>query len=343
MRTLIVGIGALGGTIATRALAARMPVWLATRTAEAANALRSSGLRVGGVGGSATGAFVPARALDQYPPTEPFELILLATKAHDALEIATHLPRLLTRTGTILPIQNGGVGQILADRLGAGVVLGGLSNLGATLVEPGVYEQRNAGHLLIGETGGGRSERAAKIAEALNGAIETRVTENLQAVVWAKLLLNCAITTIGALAGRTMRHYIATPAGREIFRSAYQEALAVALASGVRPERMIVDAVPPAWEGSPYDAWIAEVLAAYGDLKPSMLQDFERGRRTEIDFINGYVAQLGNRLGVPVPANAAIAALAHRIERAEIRPDPARLHELWEKVSRPASRRSPGL
>jgi 2-dehydropantoate 2-reductase len=59
-----------------------------------------------------------------------------------------------------------------------------------------------------------------------------------------------------------------------------------------------------------------------------MLQDFEKGRRTEIDFINGNVAQTGKEIGVPVPMNAALTELVHRIERGQLQPDPARLGDL---------------
>ncbi len=333
MRTLIVGIGALGGTIATRAVGAGVPVWLATRTAESARLLQSSGLRVSGIGGAAVASRFHVAALEEYREAEKFDLIVLATKAHDALEIAPFLSTLLTPGGTLLSIQNGGVSQILSDRLGSGVVLGGLSNLGATMVEAGIYEQRNAGHLLIGELAGGLSERAANVARTLSRAIETRVTANLRGAVWAKLLLNCSVTTLGAIAARTMRQYIASSAGKEVFRRTYDEALSVALASGTRPERMIVDPIPPGWQGTSvpgedYDAWIDQIAAAYGDVKPSMLQDFERRRRTEIDFINGYVAQLGRQIGVPTVMNAAVTGIAHRIEKGQIQPDPARLDDL---------------
>lgn len=335
MRTLIVGMGALGGTIATRAVDARMPVWLATRTAESARLLRSSGLRVSGIGGVAVASEVHVAALEEYQ--DKFDLIVLATKAHDALEIAPFLSTLLTPGGTLLCIQNGGVSQILSDRLGSDVVLGGLSNLGATMVEPGIYEQRNAGHLLIGELAGGLSERAANVARTLSRAIETRVTANLRGAVWAKLLLNCSVTTLGAIAARTMRQYIASSAGQEVFRRTYDEALSVALASGTRPERMIVEPIPPGWQGASvpgndHDAWIGQIVAAYGDVKPSMLQDFERRRRTEIDFINGYVAQVGRQVGLPIAMNAAVTEIVHRIEQGQMQPDPARLDDLLREV-----------
>jgi len=325
MRTLIVGVGALGGTIATRGIRASVSIWLATRSAESAAKLRASGLRVSGVGGEAEVRPLQIAALEEYAGGEPFDLIVLATKAHDALEVAPFLARLLAPGGSLLCIQNGGVSQMLAERLGGNVVLGGLSNLGATMLEPGVYEQRNAGHLLIGEVGGGITDRAMNVAEALRPAIEMRVTANLAGAIWSKLLLNCSVTTIGALANQTMRQYMASPAGQEVFHRTYDETLSVALASGTRPERMIIDPVPP--EGDRAD-WVDQVLANYGDIKASMLQDFERGRRTEIDFINGYATREGRKLGVGVAMNAAITEMAHRIERGEVRPDPARLDDL---------------
>jgi 2-dehydropantoate 2-reductase len=332
IRILIVGIGALGGTIATRAVSAGTPIWLATRTEESARVLRSSGLRVSGIGGTAIAGSVQVAAIQEYRETDKFDLILLATKAHDALEIAPFLSGLLVPGGTLLPIQNGSVSEILTDRLGR-VVLGGLSNLGATMAKPGVFEQRNAGHLLIGELVEGLSDRVAKIAQALSGAIETRVTPNLRGAIWAKLLLNCSVTTIGAIAAQTMRQYMTSLAGQEVFRRIYDEALSVALASGTRPERMIVEPIPPGWQGTSvpggdYDLWIERIMASYGDVKPSMLQDFERGRRTEIDFINGYVTQLGSQIGIPVPMNAAVTDMAHLIEQGRIQPHPARLGDL---------------
>jgi 2-dehydropantoate 2-reductase len=336
MRTLIVGIGAIGGTVSARLLASGAPARLATRDAASAARLRASGLRLAGVGGAVSVEVAEVAAVDEYRARDAsFDLIVLATKAHDAIEVAPRLSSLLAPGGTLLPIQNGAVGQAIADRLGGDCVLGGLSNLGATMTAPGVYEQRNAGHLLVGELAGGESERAERVRAWLGRAVEVRVTANLRGAVWSKLLLNCSVTTLGAIAGRTMREYLAWPEGRELFERTYDEALAVALASGARPERMLVDPVPPAWSGrsvpgEAHDAWLALVLKGYGDVKPSMLQDLERGRTTEIDFVNGYVVSLGRRLGVPTPANGAIVETVHALTRRELAPDPALLGRILQ-------------
>ncbi len=331
MKTLVVGVGALGGLVAARLRASGAPVWLATRSADSAALLKASGLRVTGVGGAASVDGPDVAPLEAYGARDGFDLVVLATKAHEAIEVAPRLPPMLGAGGTLLPIQNGGVARILWERLG-GCVLGGLSNVGATLRSPGVCEQRNAGPLLVGELAGGASERAERVRGWLGRALEVRVTPNFQGTVWSKLLLNCSVTTLGALAGRTMREYVASAEGRELFQRTYDEALSVALASGARPERIVVDPLPPARcgegrgeAGEAYEAWLGRIVEGYGDVKPSMLQDFERGRRTEIDFINGYAVDVGRRLGLPTPVNAAIVETVHAITRAEIGPDPSLL------------------
>jgi 2-dehydropantoate 2-reductase len=330
MRILIVGIGALGGVIATRLQSAGIPVHLAVRSAGSAARLEASGLRVTGAGGEASVTAVVVAPLEAYAGAEPFDLIVLATKAREALAAAGSLPRMLAADGAILPIQNGFVPRMVADRLEDSRVVGGLSNLGATMKSPGVYEQRNAGHLLIGELGGGESDRTTRIAGALAPGVEIRVTRNLRGAVWSKLLLNCAVTTLGALAGLTMRQFLALPGGRELFIRTYDEALSVALASGDRLERMVVEPLPPGWDGRSnpgpeFETWLGGILGFYGDVKASMLQDFEQGKPTEIDFINGHIVEAGHRLGLRTPVNSAITGTVRAITRGEVVPGPGLL------------------
>jgi 2-dehydropantoate 2-reductase len=336
MRTLIVGVGALGGVIGARLLNAGATIFLATRDEATAYRLRTSGLRVSGVGGDvALPRLTTVAPIDCYRAAAPFDLVLLATKARDAINLAPGLADLLAGTGVLLPIQNGAVSQLLDERIPGGRVLAGLSNLGATMVSPGIYEQRNAGHLLIGELGGGVSARADRVREWLARGIDVRISDNMTGAIWSKLLLNCSVTTLGAIAGVTMREYIT--AHVDVFAETYREALSVALASGVRPEHMLVDPVPPGWtDGASHDAafesWLQQVLQNYGDVKPSMLQDFERGRPTEIDFINGYVVDRGSALGIPTPVNAAIVQTVRAITRREMTPHPDLLTHLFDRV-----------
>src|SRR5262249_25114275 len=151
----------------------------------------------------------------------------------------------------------------------------GFSTLGATMVERGVYEQTNAGQLLIGELAGGVSERVERVARALGQAIEAKVSSNVMGAIWSKLLINCSVTTLGALCSQTMRQYMQTEAGKIVFRRTYEEAVSVALAIGTRLERLAVDPIPPGWPSTlggeeHYESWVEAVIAFCGDSKPSM-------------------------------------------------------------------------
>src|SRR6202042_1073981 len=103
MQILIVGIGALGGTIAARALRAGLPVRLAARNTESAAELRRSGLRVSGIGGEVRADVIDIAAVEDYGKGDQFDLILLATKAQDTLEVAPRVLRLLAPGGVMLP------------------------------------------------------------------------------------------------------------------------------------------------------------------------------------------------------------------------------------------------
>src|SRR6202035_4276527 len=111
MKTLIVGAGALGGIIGARLLAAGGAVSLATRNAKASEEIKASGLRVTGIGGDLSTEAGDVARLADYSVPGAFDLIILATKAQDAVEVAPSIVRLLAPKGTLLPIQNGGVSQ----------------------------------------------------------------------------------------------------------------------------------------------------------------------------------------------------------------------------------------
>ena len=112
----------------------------------------------------------------------------------------------------------------------------------------------------------------------------------------------------------------------------------MALAIGTRLERLAVNPIPPGWPSNVavekrYESWVEAVIAFYGDIKPSMLQDLERGRKTEVDFINGYVVTVGHASGVPVHMNVTITDLVHQIERGVLQPTRERVNDLAAQIA----------
>jgi 2-dehydropantoate 2-reductase len=113
---------------------------------------------------------------------------------------------------------------------------------------------------------------------------------------------------------------MALPEGSELFNRTYDEALSVALATGVQSETMLVEPIPPGWR--------AGGIASEGQVTPSMLQDIRRGRRTEIEFSNGYVVSMARQFGPDAPINAAIVETVHAITSGLLAPNPGLLAQV---------------
>jgi len=148
----------------------------------------------------------------------------------------------------------------------------------------------------------------------IKSGFKSPVKQDIRTEIWVKLWGNVAFNPISALTGATLKAICEDPATRAVARAVMNEAEAVAgrlgIAMPINVERRI------------------DRAGAVGEHKTSMLQDFERGRRTEIDFINGYVARLGKEAGIGVAMNEAITAVVHSIEQRQIAPHPDRLKEL---------------
>jgi 2-dehydropantoate 2-reductase len=247
----------------------------------------------------------------------------------------------LAPEGYVVTLQNG----VVEDRVGAIVgrdrVVGALVGWGATMHAPGVYEMTSEGELVVGGLDGLRSPRVEQLKAALDSAAPTRISENIYGVLWSKLAINCTITTLGAVTGQLLGEMLQRAAIRRISLSIISEALDVANAQGISLEpvggtldlqRLYLPLERRAG-GSGLDliskhAIILAVGIKFRRLKSSMLQSLERGRRPEIDFLNGYVAEQGREKGVDTPVNAALTAMVHEIEAGTRTISPDNLGEL---------------
>ena len=181
-----------------------------------------------------------------------------------------------------------------------------MTYVGAALLGPGHARLTAAGPSFIGEPSGRLSQRVQDLAEAFSAAgIPTEATEHLWDMVWGKLVINAALNATCALAGASGTAALASPAAYEWLGLVAEETARVARALGIQ---------------LPY-ADAAERVRQHcrdvGESKPSMLQDMERARPTEIEAINGAVVREGARVGVPTPYNQ---ALLHLVKaREEVR------------------------
>jgi 2-dehydropantoate 2-reductase len=181
----------------------------------------------------------------------------------------------------------------------------------AEMTAPGCVKHTARGELIIGDLSGvhpaeaSREQKLGRLAAVFGRAgIPCHVSGNIAADLWTKLIMNCAYNAISALTRSRYGRMVRSPWTRELMRQVVEEALVVARAAGVQmPE---VDLVEAAWK-------LGETMP---NAISSTAQDLARGKPTEIDSLNGYVARRGAELGMATPVNAALHALVKLLEEA---------------------------
>ncbi len=315
---LVQGIGAMGGVAAARLLLAGLNPTLVAGSQKNAEALNARGVTL--ISGDET-TRVPARAfarVQDIPPAERFDIVLLFTKAGVVEGAATEtLPRLHVDS-VVLGMQNGVIEPTIARIVGEDRVVASICNWAATMREMGVYEHTVQTLTVLGEFSGQITPRLHALEAVISHIAPVQLSPNILGAQWSKLAMNCTVTSLGAVAGSPLSDILTTHEGRAVFLAVYLEVLKVAQAAGIRIEKLVLEPFVPV-EGSPeeIEAWLDEALVVYGKSKPSILQDLERGRRTEIDFIVGHVVRTADEVNIEAPLCAAITRMIHECERGE--------------------------
>jgi 2-dehydropantoate 2-reductase len=339
-RIVVVGAGAVGCLVGGLLTRAGRDVTLVDQWPEHVEAMRGHGLRLSGTCGEHV---IPVRALHLHElqsVDEPFDAAFVAVKGYDT-EWATALAvRHLRPEGVVVDFQNGINDERVAAVAGKDRTLGCVILLGAGLYEPGHALRTDTARLgfRIGEHDGADTPRARALAALLSDVAPARVTTNLWGERWSKLALNCMLNALAALTGLGTAEVRTEPGPRRVAVHLGAETIAVGRAAGyevepilgIEPQRYLDAAVGRELEA--VEADVSRDAASRAGGRPSMLQDVMRGRRTEIDQLNGYVSAQGRRLGVPTPYNDTIVRLVNAQPVGRLRPDPARIAPLLEML-----------
>jgi 2-dehydropantoate 2-reductase len=293
-RVAVMGAGAVGCYFGGMLARAGAPVTLIGRPAHV-DAIARNGLFLDSLNFRGR---VAAIASTEPEAVRGAGLVLFCVKTLDTEEAARALGPHLEPGGTLLSLQNG-VDNVARIRVAA------------SMPEPGRVRHVGRGDLILGELRdslAGRPSREAEIARVAHvfgrAGVPCRVAEDIEGELWTKMIMNCAWNAASALARSPYGRLGRNPFGRDLILAVTREALAVARAAGVRlPETDLGAAA----------LQLGETMA---NATSSTAQDLARGKRTEIDSFNGYLARRGAELGVPTPANATLHALVKLLEAA---------------------------
>lgn len=298
MRVCIFGAGSIGGLVAGMLARAGRDVCLIGRGLHL-NAIQASGLRIR----LPTGEFTTHPVATDDPATlGPQDLVVVATKTtalrqvaeaigpllHDATQVAFAINGVFWFYAHGLPgppdVARLDPGGVLASRIGASRALGIIVRSSAEVVEPGLVVSVGSRHLLVGDATPGPADRARAAAKALACPdLAVEAVDDLRRAMWAKLALNVGSSPLACLTAADARTVWEVPALRGMSQSLRQETLAVAAAVGCAGLPLVSNESPPA------------------SIKPSMLQDLERGRPMEVETQLTIVQDLARQRGVATP------------------------------------------
>jgi 2-dehydropantoate 2-reductase len=343
MRLGIIGAGAIGCVVGGLLTRAGHDVTLVDQWPEHVESMRRIGLRLSGTCGE---HLVPVKALHIHEVqgvAEPFDAVFIAVKSYDT-EWATHLGLTSLRQpdGVVVDFQNGINDERVAAIAGPERTLGCVITISAGLYEPGHAIRSDTGTVgfKIGEQDGRDTPRAQELVRAMNAVAPTQLTRNLWGERWSKLTVNCMVNAVCGLSGlssmeartRPEVQLISIQLGAEVIQVGRAYGFEVEPIYGIAPQRF-VDAAA----GRGVEAIQADMTAngrSRGGGRPSMLQDVMRGRRTEIDHLNGYVSRRGREAGVKTPFNDAIVELVNSFPVGSLTPDPRNLEPLLRLLPR---------
>jgi 2-dehydropantoate 2-reductase len=342
-RIMMMGCGAVGGVIAAGLLGAGYDVTLVTHNPSISDAISNNGLHLVTPAGRRTlPAAVCAGACPDLSGVEGwYDIALMSMKATGVEEATRDVLPLLSPNGYVVTLQNGIVEDRVAELAGRDRVIGAVVGWGATMHKPGIYEMTSRGETVIGELDGSVTDRVTDLQRILSAAAPTSVSANITGVLWSKLAINCAITTLGAITGQTLGTLLRRRPARRLALAIVSEVLDTAAAYGValepvggtldlgrlylRPERRRGGLRPAQ---IPQHLVMRVVGLKFRKLRSSMLQSLERGREPQIAFLNGYIETRAREIGVPTPTNTALTLMVREIAAGARQISPGNLTDL---------------
>ena len=302
-RIAVVGAGAVGGYFGGMFARAGAPIVLIGRR-HFADAVNSNGLVLDKSKGQER---IRVSATTEMSAIQDCSLILFSVKANDTAQTAKQIAPFLQPDATVVCLQNG---VDNADRVRAAtnvVTVPAVVYVAVSVPEFGRVKHLARGDLVIGPP----SERTREVANVFNrAAISCRISENIEGELWVKLLCNCALNAISALGHARYGEIAKSDDARQLMQNVVDEVLAIARAAHV--------VLPGVHDRASGMAAAMEIATQMTNAFSSTAQDLNRGRPTEIDALNGYIARRGAELGVPVPVNHALFTLVKLAEQVRV-------------------------
>ena len=297
MKISIVGAGAMGSLYGSALASTGHDVVLYDINEEHVRAVNSSGMTVEEAGSDKSAVARPKASTDP-GSVKGSDLVIVFVKSTATEAVAKQFSSILGDRGIVITLQNGvGNEAILKRYFGESRTAAGVTSQGATFLGPGRIRHAGKGptHLCMSDNDNTKLEDF--VAALNNAGFETHIEKNIDNLIWSKLVINVGINALTALTGLHNGELLDFGETKELIRDLVDEAVAVVEAKGLV---LTYD--------NPVER-VYSVCEKTGGNRSSMLQDFDRKSRSEIDFINFAVVREAEELGISAPVNRTVARL----------------------------------
>jgi 2-dehydropantoate 2-reductase len=268
--------------------------------------------------------------------TEPFDVVLLVVKAYDTRWACHLIAPYLKADGLIAGVQNGMTTDIIAEVVGPERTMGCVIEISSSMFDPGVSQRHSPpsrSWFAVGSIDPAARGREEEVASLLRHSGSVEVVEDIRATKWMKLVSNATTLVSTAVLGLSIHEAASIPAMRELMIRSGQEALDTGAACGYPALPIFGLKADQIRQSNRIVETLLDVLLAGFTLPTTIttvLQDWMKGRRSEVDDLNGLVVDEATKHGSSARVNRAIVELAHRIERGQLKPAMGNLELLNE-------------
>lgn len=335
-RIAVVGGGGIGGITAAYLKDASFDVTLYDIDEDHVEHINKNGLVIDGVRGKKTVMIPAVTSL-----TGTFDIFLLSVKSLHTVDALNTIQDHMSSSSVVVSLQNGINEEIISEKIGEKQTIGCVVGWGATNLGPGHLSQSSKGKFIIGRLDGTVDPQLEEVKNILGNVTETVITDNILGHLWSKLLINCCIATIGVCFAADVKKLVSNKKIIPTMVGLTEELVRVAEYAEIRLEKFEDVLDMGLFRINDFDDYKRAVaimkLAGrqHKGIKSSMWQDVEKGRRTEIDHINGYVEKKAVELGISTPMNKALIQLVKDIEQGKRKPSEENVEVLYETVRVP--------
>lgn len=329
MKIAVLGTGANGASLGADMIRAGLDVTFIEQWPAHVEAMRASGLTVHLPNETQVTPVNVYHLCQVAELRTPFDIVFTSVKTYDTRWVTELIKPLLHEESVVVGLQNGMTIDQVADIVGPQRTLGAVLGIAANMFDPGVVVRQygpSETWLTVGSLDGTSSPALTAAAEALSFGGHTEISQDIRASKWMKLIANIPEMLPSAILNVPLLTAASMEGMRPVMDAAAREAYHVARALGINMVPVLGKTEADVPDSDQYAVDLLEtILESFSrpDTRVAVLQDWDKGRRAELDAFSGYIVSQQEKTGVETPVNEAILRIAQRIENGDLTPDPS--------------------